>query len=125
MEKPPILLNLLVLRSPSIDRAVNFYNVLGLQFCKHSHGTGPKHYACELPGMVFEIYPSSAKQPTTTSTRLGFSVRAIDSLISKLHDKGAKIISKPSNSEWGRRAVVEDFDGHTVELTSKHSKLND
>lgn len=26
------------------------------------------------------------------------------------------IVSSPADSEWGRRAVVKDLDGHTVEL---------
>jgi len=27
---------------------------------------------------------------------------------------GANVVSAPSDSEWGRRAVLKDFDGHTV-----------
>lgn len=50
-------INLLVIRSPDIDRAVCFYEVLGLSFEKHAHGNGPLHYACESDGFVFEIYP--------------------------------------------------------------------
>jgi predicted enzyme related to lactoylglutathione lyase len=32
---------------------------------------------------------------------------------------GAKVVSAAKDSEWGRRAVVADPDGHRVEITSK------
>lgn len=27
-------------------------------------------------------------------------------------------MTEPTDTEWGRRAVVKDFDGHTVELVT-------
>ncbi|MCS7470337.1 VOC family protein [Stieleria sp. ICT_E10.1] len=109
--------NLLVIRSPDINRAVRFYETLGLSFTKHSHGNGPEHYASETAGFVFEIYPARSKA-TTTETRIGFRVADVDNVIAALSEIDAKIRSEPTDSEWGRRAVVCDFDGHTVELVS-------
>ena len=114
--------NLLVIRSQDIDHAVTFYESIGLKFDKHSHGTGPLHYASEIDGFVFEIYPLSPKQQPTTWTRIGFSVADVDTLVSVLEKLGAKIVSNPKNSEWGRRAVVKDLDGHTVELVETPNK---
>ncbi len=108
--------NLLVIRSGDIHRAVTFYEAIGLSFHKHSHGSGPEHYACERDGFVFEVYPLSPKQQPTIWTRLGFSVDDVDSLVGTLARTGADIVSSPKDSEWGRRAVVKDLDGHTVEL---------
>jgi hypothetical protein len=54
-------MNLLVVRSPNIDRAVQFYSMLELLMTKHAHGTGPQHYASAVNGIVFEIYPASSK----------------------------------------------------------------
>src|SRR4051812_27334640 len=56
-EMSNVSLNLLVIRSPDIDRSARFYELLGLSFTKHAHGTGPVHYAGELGSAVFEIYP--------------------------------------------------------------------
>jgi len=33
---------------------------------------------------------------------------------------GAEIVNGPHDSPWGRRAVVRDFDGHTVELVTTY-----
>jgi len=109
-------LNLLMLRVADLERAANFYRLLGLEFIKHTHGNGPEHYACELPGFVFELYPATAEQQLSSSARLGFAVSGVDILVAKLADTGTQILAAPRDSAWGRRAVVVDPDGHRVEL---------
>ena len=37
-----------------------FYETVGLAFAEEQHGGGPVHYACDLQGMVLEIYPLRA-----------------------------------------------------------------
>jgi hypothetical protein len=111
-----ITLNLIVLRSPDMPRAAEFFSRLGLQFIEHQHGSGPEHYAAELGGGVFEIYPLKASGPSTLGTRIGFSVPSLDSAVASLSDYPGAIVSPPKDSEWGRRAVVADPDGHRVEL---------
>ncbi|MFT4690773.1 MAG: lactoylglutathione lyase [Limisphaerales bacterium] len=108
-------LNLVVIRAADLKVARTFYEPLGLEFTAHRHGTGPVHLACELDGLVFEIYP--AKENSTADTRLGLSVSSVDELVAKLRDSGSRVVTEPSDSEWGRRAVVCDPDGHRVELT--------
>ena len=51
-------LNLLVLRCRDLERARAFYEVLGLRFTRHAHGSGPQHYAHEDERGVFELYPT-------------------------------------------------------------------
>jgi catechol 2,3-dioxygenase-like lactoylglutathione lyase family enzyme len=119
MAKMTTRLNLVVIRSPDIDRAVDFYRALGLLFTKHSHGTGPGHYSSEGGGLVFEIYPLADGQPPTTATRVGFIVNDLDVLVRMVIEAGATVVSAPRDSPWGRRAVVRDLDGHSVELVSQ------
>ncbi len=118
MYAAPAIANLLVIRSPDIDRAVVFYQQIGLSFHRHAHGKGPEHYASEVCGFVFEIYPQRNPDDTTTNVRLGFNVDDVDSIVGSLRDLGATIVTAPSDTEWGRRAVVKDLDGHTVELVT-------
>ena len=99
-----------------MSRAAAFYSRLGLQFSQHRHGSGPEHYAAELPGGVFELYPLTADGASTLGTRIGFRVPSVDAAIAALSDYSGAIISAPRDSEWGRRAVVADPDGHRVEL---------
>ena len=114
---PPIA-NLLVIRSSDIDRAVVFYEQLGMLFVRKKHGKGPEHFASEFCGFVFEIYPQRNANDTTTNTRLGFKVQDVDGLIDLLRGNDGLIVTPPTATEWGRRAVVKDFDGHIVELVT-------
>lgn len=110
------ILSLVVLRSPDIDRAAAFYSRLGLWFARHRHGAGPEHFSAELPGGVFEIYPQTAEGASTLGTRVGFTVASVDEAVASLSEYPGAVISPPKGSEWGRRAVVTDPDGHRVEL---------
>ncbi len=112
----PVALNLVVLRSPDIARAAEFYSRLGLQFTRHQHGCGPEHFAAELGSGVFELYPLSPDGPSTLGTRIGFSVPSLDAALAALDEYPGAIISPHKDSPWGRRAVVADPDGHRVEL---------
>jgi lactoylglutathione lyase len=112
-------LNLVVIRSPDIHRAAQFYRALGLLFTCHSHGSGPEHYASEVSGLVFEIYPLTPKSGSTTGARIGFVVDSVDKLIPLVAEVGAQVITPPSDSEWGRRAVIKDLDGRIVELLTR------
>jgi predicted enzyme related to lactoylglutathione lyase len=111
--------NLLVLRVADIDRAAAFYRLLGFEFSKHAHGTGPQHYASEAEGFVFELYPATAGQGVSSSTRIGFEVSDVDDAAGKLSSfPGARLVTAPEDSEWGRRAVIAAPDGHRVELVA-------
>ena len=108
--------NLIVIRSPAPDRAMAFYTTLGMRFAKHQHGKGAEHYAAEWESFVFEIYPCQNTEDCTTNVRLGFTVTAVVDMCDKLRTIGATIISAPQDSVWGKRCVVQDFDGNKVEL---------
>lgn len=114
----PPMANLLVLRSPDIHRAARFYQAECLLFTLERHGTGPEHYSSSVNGFVFEVYRLAEGRTPTTSTRIGFSVGSVDELVTSVRALGAEVVSEPHNSEWGLRAVVRDFDGHTVELVT-------
>ena len=118
MQASPPIPNLLVIRSPDIERAVTFYKTLGIQFERHSHGKGPEHYASETCGFVFEIYPLRDDASTTTNTRIGFNVDSVDDSLESLVKLNIDVVSPAKDSKWGRRAVVRDLDGHTVELVA-------
>lgn len=117
MHATPPIVNLLVFRSPNIHQAVHFYRALGLPFTLERHG-GPDHYTSVVNGFVFELYPLAAGGEPTTGTRVGFRVDSVDERVPVLRALGAEVVSEPRDSLWGRRAVVRDLDGHTVELVT-------
>lgn len=110
-------LNLVVLCARDADRLAGFYSTLGLRFQRHQHGAGPEHYAAEESGGVFEIYPARATMPPTHGLRLGFAVTNVQNTVDQLVGAGGSLVSAPRASAWGLRAVVQDLEGHKVELT--------
>jgi predicted enzyme related to lactoylglutathione lyase len=99
-----------------MEQAADFYSLLGLEFTMHRHGTGPEHYAAEPGTIVFEIYPRQKESDSSAGTRIGFRVASVDEAIRELEKAGARVVSPPKDSPWGRRAVVDDPDGHRVVL---------
>jgi lactoylglutathione lyase len=115
----PPFLNLVVLRAPDIEVAQQFYSLLGLSFTKHAHGSGPQHYVADTGTQVFEIYPQTNAEDSTRHVRIGFKVPALDATVGRLRAAGGKIISAPTDSPWGRRAVISDPIGHKIELVEE------
>lgn len=111
-----IQLNLLVIKTNQVEKVHHFYQQLGLHFTHHRHGKGPLHYAAEMNGLVFEIYPlPQASAEVDKSTRLGFTVQKLAAILPQLD--ASAIISLPQQREWGYTALVKDPDGRKVELT--------
>jgi len=113
------MLSLLVIRSQDMDRLAVFYAALGFHFTKHRHGKGPEHLSSTIGETVFEIYPASGPDENTRSTRLGFSVPSLNVALGQLRALHATVLSEPSDTPFGRRAVVKDFEGHKIELYEK------
>ncbi|MEK3886274.1 VOC family protein [Bacillus sp. FSL K6-3431] len=110
-----IYLNLVVIQSSNPVKSVSFYEKLGLVFNQEKHGKGPEHYACKLDKLIFEIYPTS-KEGTSNMMRIGFTVIHLDEIMESIRSSDAYIITEPTISPWGKRAVVQDPDGYKVEL---------
>ena len=114
-------LNLLVIRSEEPARAVRFYELLGLRFQEEQHGQGPVHWAAQSGGLVMEIYPARSSDEVDKTTRLGFDVDDLQSVVESLRDQGIEIVNQPKQTQWGLRAVVKDPDGRSVELIQQTS----
>ena len=112
-------LNLLVLRAEKPELLCDFYGALGLRFVREQHGTGPVHHASEIGDSVLEIYPRRSGEPTTQGARLGFDVPSLDAALAALGTQSAHVISGPTITPRGRRAVLCDPEGHKVELIER------
>lgn len=105
--------NLIALRVSSIETSRTFYERLGLRFELHQHGGGPQHYAAELDGFVFELYPMDTGTPLNP-VRIGLQVASLDAIVAAF--ARSEILSPARESQWGRRLVLLDPDRNPVEL---------
>jgi lactoylglutathione lyase len=113
------MLSLVVIRAADIDRLGSFYAALGCRFTKHKHGKGPEHLSSTMGKTIFEIYPCLGANESTIATRLGFSVPSLTKALGQLRGLEATVLVEASDTPYGRRAVVKDFEGHKVELHEK------
>lgn len=114
-------LQFLVLRSTRAEKVLAFYGALGLEFTAEKHGNGPSHYACELGGLVLEIYPRRPGEMDAMQDGVILGLR-----VASVEDSLAELAAGFSNSPLvgppgaGRllTANLRDPDGRTVILTA-------
>lgn len=116
---PGPMLSLVVLRCADLSMAARFYECLGLRFEHNRHGSGPEHLSANLGDTVFELYPLAPNGLASVGTRIGFQVPSVDCALASLTGFPDAILTPAQTSDWGRRAVVKDPDGHRVELLER------
>jgi lactoylglutathione lyase len=112
-------LNLVVIRVADLERSAQLYQSLGLALIKEHHGGGPEHYSANVHGTILELYPRRSESEQTSQVRLGFCVESLDKVLDSIQKSGGRVLSTARDSPWGRRAVIEDLDGHRIEITGE------
>jgi predicted enzyme related to lactoylglutathione lyase len=114
-------LGLMVLRASDPLKTRRFYESLGLSFQMEQHEKGVLHYSCALGSTILEIYPgkpgASIEANSGGATMIGLRMGDVDSVYARAIEAGAKSRRAPTESPYGRRAVLEDPDGRVVEIT--------
>jgi len=110
-------LNLLVLRCRNFEKCRTFYELLGFQFIEHAHGSGPKHFACEIADFVFELYPAPSSD-YLDQTGVGFFADGLPAIHHQLAQAGYEPGPIKQNP-WGSTFVVRDPDGRRVEMKAR------
>ena len=112
-------LKLIVLKTPQIGSAKDFYTRVGFQFIEEQHCKGPVHFSAPLGDGIFELYPLLEDSAVDSSTRLGFGVANLRAVLEEL----GKIteVRDPKETPWGLLAFVKDPDGRSVELYNQPS----
>jgi catechol 2,3-dioxygenase-like lactoylglutathione lyase family enzyme len=111
------VLTLVVLRCGDLERARSFYEALGLALRSEQHGKGPVHYSATLGHTVLELYPDGGA--TTRGVRLGLRVTNLAETLAAAKQSGAQIVSVNESSQ-PPHAVIEDLDGHRIELVEEY-----
>jgi lactoylglutathione lyase len=114
----------LVLYAADVDKTAEFYRAIGLDLEHEDHGEGPVHFAMELGGVHFAIYPTeqSGQAPARRaagSSFPGFYVAGLDEVTGSLRRIGARVLTEHEQMPWGCRIVVEDPDGRAIEVNDR------
>lgn len=106
----------LVLRSPQLEKSVDFYRTLGLPLAKEQHDEGPVHFTCDLNRVHFSLYPTREGEDVRDDLVIGFEVEDLEEVVERARQWGSEIKIEPQTVPWGRRAMVLDPDCRKVEL---------
>jgi predicted enzyme related to lactoylglutathione lyase len=117
-------LGLLVIFAKDIERAVAFYESLGLRFERHSHPPCGEHYASLGGDCVFEICRNRDGEPAMSPITFGFHVSHVDRAVEAAVEHGGALKRKPQTTDWGRSATVTDPDGNRVLLMEGPATAN-
>lgn len=111
------ILSLIVLRSPDPEALLPFYRALGLEWKREQHGSGPFHFACEVGGVVLEIYPpkKNGNEADFAAPMLGFNVDPLEETLTRLREIGVEA-GAIYESVAETSCTVRDFDGRVVHL---------
>jgi predicted enzyme related to lactoylglutathione lyase len=112
-------LNLVVLKSDDVPQLLKFYQELGLKFDQRRHGAAPAHHSAMVGEVALQIYPAGSMTTKSTNVRIGFTTEKINRAVDVAQKAGAKVLSEPTDSPWGTKAVVADPDGNKIEFLQK------
>ena len=68
-------------------------------------------------------YVADAQRPVDIAELtdyFGVNHNAIRQHLAKLVSAGGRLVTAPNDSPWGRRAVIDDPEGHRIELTQSN-----
>jgi catechol 2,3-dioxygenase-like lactoylglutathione lyase family enzyme len=96
-----VKLNLLVIRCRDIHASKAFYETLGIDFIEEQHGNSPIHYAANVDGTIFELYPLKTSE-AADNIRLGFISPCITETIIFTDPDGRKVEVTPKIERYIR-----------------------
>ncbi|PTM10777.1 MAG: glyoxalase/bleomycin resistance/extradiol dioxygenase family protein [Bacteroidetes bacterium] len=108
-------LNQITIPSLDVEKAVNFYEILGLKLIVDAL---PRYVRFECPDgeATFSIHKVETL-PKGNGLSIYFEDKNLDALVSELKQKGITFISDPDDKTWlWREAHLEDPDGNNIIL---------
>lgn len=111
----------ITVNTPNLENMVRFYEILGCKFAKVKVTIGGELFRSSLEG--FELSLMSIQSATTghyPKVMMGFRIHDMESKVEKLSSiPGVIMILDPTDMPDGRKAILQDPDGHSVELVAE------
>lgn len=112
----------ITLNTHQLDSMKSFYQALGCQFQTCQVDKGSAVHKTKIGTLDFSLYSvgtthSGSRPPVM---QLSLKVRDLDQIISRIRDlRGVTVILDPSEMPEGRRSIVLDPDGNSIDLTEE------
>jgi hypothetical protein len=108
----------ITLNTAHLEDMLKFYKIIGLDFAQAKVDKGSQVYRATLGGCEFSLYSIQTTEKKSIPTlQLSFSVQGLDEKVQAMGQlQNAMCILDPTLMPDGKKAIVLDPDGHSVEL---------
>lgn len=98
---------------------LEFYRLIGFQFKATKVDKGSEVYRAVHDGVEFSLYSiKSAQKAQVPSLQLGFQITDLEKTVDQLKKiPGTMCILDPTDMPDGKKAVILDPDGYSIELS--------
>ncbi|MNS93349.1 Glyoxalase-like domain protein [compost metagenome] len=100
---------------------LSFYKLVGFEFKGIKVDKGSEVYRALHGGVEFSLYSiTNPQRSTIPSLQLGFNITDLEKTVAGLVQiPGAMCILDPTDMPDGKKAIVLDPDGHSIELCQR------
>lgn len=97
---------------------LDFYQIIGFQFKAVKVDKGSEVYRAVHSGVEFSLYSiKNVQKSQIPSLQLGFRITDLEKCVGQLNQvNGAMCILDPTEMPDGKKAIILDPDGHSIEL---------
>ena len=116
-----IVFTSITVNTPNLENMVRFYEILGCEFSKVKVSIGGELFRSSLEGFELSLMSIKSASPAAyPKVMMGFKVNDLDSKVEKLNSiPGVIMILDPTDMPDGKKAILQDPDGHSVELIAR------
>ncbi|MBK9323584.1 MAG: VOC family protein [Bdellovibrionaceae bacterium] len=113
-----IVFTSITVNTPNLENMIRFYEILGCHFAHVKVSVGGELFRSCIEGFELSLMSiPSAEVGKTPKVLMGFKVTQLEEKVSKLNlIPGVITILDPTDMPDGKKAIVQDPDGHSVEL---------
>jgi hypothetical protein len=111
----------ITINTAQLQNMLVFYSRIGFKFQAVQVNKGSEVYRAVHDGVEFSLYSlPSALKSQVPSLQLGFQITELESTIQDLAKvPGTLLILDPTDMPDGKKAIILDPDGHSIELCQK------
>lgn len=108
----------ITLNTGHLEAMLNFYQILGIDFTETRVDKGSQVCRALIEGCEFSIYSAKSMEKSNTPIlQISFLVSQLDEKVRQLCEvPGVICIMDPTPLTDGKKAIVLDPDGHSIEL---------
>ncbi len=113
-----IVFTSITVNTPNLENMVRFYEVLGCHFERVKVSVGGELFRSCIEGFELSLMSTPfAEVGKTPKVLMGFRVTRMEEKVSQLNlIPGVLMILDPTDMPDGKKAILQDPDGHSVEL---------